>query len=678
MLLLLVCLASVTAVWADNLVSGGINRQMIVYAPEDLGQNRPLLISMHGASQDMGYQRDQARYDLVADTAKFVVVYPDGIDRMWDLGSMKDINFILDVIDEMYSRYQIDRNRVYLSGFSMGGMMTYYAMTKIADRIAAFAPVSGYNMGGPNAVSSRPIPIIHVHGTADDVCAYGPVQSHVDAWVRRNGCSTTPRVEKPKSGPANTSAELIRYTGGMEGVEVAHLKLPGKGHWHSNDPQVAMTNVEIWNFVSRYSLAAGPEVVSVSPEEGSFDMRADEDRTFVFTLDKPVDCGKVRASMSEGTASINLKVAETGFSSTLTFTIEAGKMPREAEYRLQLRDIVGEDGGKTPTQFYHYTYGIEEVGEALRIDTLLWQDWASLQDAVGEGIPYGWHRVNSNSDGAKDERFSGEANTGGCRMKYFATGGDFDAGFYFASREYSQATFTYGDTQGYELPLSRGHYQLSQRSVYWNDGARNNAQTYGVSVISTRNGNAVYSSPSLAPSGCMGENTAQQVKGSSEHVLTFEVTVSANHLLQFSAATGWDGIILGPPTLTRCPSQADRYKGEFRRTLLRAEQLAAKLGDHGASDEVQPQLAILCQTIEQYKGLVSILPSVYEEARLALLSAMEPLLPLGIQSPAIDPCASAAPVFDLMGRAVASPSAPGVYVQGGKKRIIIGYIILSD
>ena len=133
------------------------------------------------------------------------------------------------LIDDMVKKHKINRNRVYLSGFSMGGMMTYAAMNKIADKIAAFAPVSGYNMGGPNPKSSRPVPILHVHGTGDDVCVYSPVMSHVEAWARYDKCNMTAVVQKPKSGPSNTTAELIRYRGGQNGVEVAHLKLPGKG-----------------------------------------------------------------------------------------------------------------------------------------------------------------------------------------------------------------------------------------------------------------------------------------------------------------------------------------------------------------------------------------------------------------------------------------------------------------
>ena len=666
--LLFCCLCCVLLCQAETFVSGGVNRNIIVYAPTDLPQNRPLLISMHGNNQDAGYQRDQARFDLVADTAKFVVVYPDGEGRSWDTGGMKDINFLLDIIDEMERRYSIDKNRVYLSGFSMGGMMTYHAMTKIADRIAAFAPVSGYRMGGPDTSSSRPVPILHVHGTSDDVCVYSGVQGSIDAWVRRNGCSTTPKVEKPQSGPANTSAEMIRYTGGLDGVEVAHLKLPGKGHWHSNDPAVAMTNIEIWNFCQRWSLTAGPEVLSAEPEDGCFDMDATTDRTFVFTLDKPVDCSKVKASMSEGTGSFNLDLAETGFSTTLTFTIPAVQTPKDMEYRLQLRDVYSEDGGKSPTSYYHYTYGIEDVGEQLLIDTLLTQDWAAQQDAIGEGIPYGWHRVNSNSDGGQDERLSGEANTGGCRMKYFTPGGEFDAGFYFASREYNQATFTYGDTPGYELSLTRGHYLLSQRSIYWNDGARNNQSSYGLSVINTRNGNSAFASSSLLSTGCLGENTGQPILGSALHELEFEIVAANNYLLQFSTSSGWDGIILGPPTLTRRPSQADRYKGEFQRTLRRAQQLLSTISadDYPAQ---ATQIEALASVIAQYESLVSIHPADYEAARLALLDAMQPLLPLSMLQTRADATADA-PLYNVLGQRMGQAKGTGFYISRGLKTII--------
>lgn len=165
----------------ENLQVDGTTRTMIVYAPANLPKQSALVIACHGANQDAGYLQGLAKWENVADTAKFVVVYANGVDKMWDISGSRDLKFMEAIIAEMYSRYGINKNKVYLTGFSMGGMFTYHAANKMADKIAAFAPVSGYPMGGPNAASTRPVPILHTHGTADDVCTYGPVQSHIDA-----------------------------------------------------------------------------------------------------------------------------------------------------------------------------------------------------------------------------------------------------------------------------------------------------------------------------------------------------------------------------------------------------------------------------------------------------------------------------------------------------------------
>ena len=108
----------------------------------------------------------------MADTAKFVVVYPNGVNKAWDISGDTDIKFLETIIDTMYNRYHVNRNRVYLSGFSMGGMMTYHAMAKMGDKIAAFGPVSGIPVDYREPSGTRPVPIIHTHGTADNVVYY--------------------------------------------------------------------------------------------------------------------------------------------------------------------------------------------------------------------------------------------------------------------------------------------------------------------------------------------------------------------------------------------------------------------------------------------------------------------------------------------------------------------------
>ncbi|HLP17636.1 MAG TPA: PHB depolymerase family esterase, partial [Bacteroidota bacterium] len=242
----------------DTIRVGSALRKMIVYAPPGIQANSPLVLSLHGMNQTMNDQKNQTQFQSVARDNNFVLVFPQSNGTMWDLGGTSDINFILAIIDEMSKRYGIDRDRVYLSGFSMGGMMTYYAATKIADKIAAYAPVSGFLMGGPNTNSSRPIPIIHVHGMDDNFVPYNNVQTCMDAWIARNGCPTTPVVTKPFPADKPASQSSKKYWGpGKEGVEVVFISVAGVGHWYSDDPNAVFTSREIWNFCKRYSLKDG-------------------------------------------------------------------------------------------------------------------------------------------------------------------------------------------------------------------------------------------------------------------------------------------------------------------------------------------------------------------------------------------------------------------------------------
>ena len=245
-------------IWAsaEDIQVGNTTRSIISYAPKNIPKNRPLIISMHGFNQDARYQQEKAQWEPIADTANFVVVYPEGLNKRWDITGNTDLDFITTIIDTMHHRYGIDRGRVYLSGFSMGGMMTYYAATKMSDRIAAFAPVSGYPLRGANYSSSRPVPIIHIHGDADDVVTYNNLPAYLNGWVTKIQANAQPQISKPYPAEKPTSVATRQlWKGGADGTEIALITLAGKGHWYSMDVANGVnTSIEIWNFAKRFSL----------------------------------------------------------------------------------------------------------------------------------------------------------------------------------------------------------------------------------------------------------------------------------------------------------------------------------------------------------------------------------------------------------------------------------------
>ncbi len=241
-----------------NMTVDGVARKYMLYVPKDIEENRPLMISLHGMYGDGNGQREAAQWEKIADTERFIAVYPYGLVESsvgtygWDVDGSEeqDFHFFEKIIDKMAKDYKIDRKRVYLSGFSMGGMMTYHAINERANLFAAFAPVGGYplNQFHRYYTSSRPVPIIHQHGKNDDFVKVDSVPIVVANWVMRNGCKPEPVVEE-KSGKY-TKQHYKADKGGFEYIYYAV-----NNRWHEWKIDNAYNPSKIaWDFVSQYSL----------------------------------------------------------------------------------------------------------------------------------------------------------------------------------------------------------------------------------------------------------------------------------------------------------------------------------------------------------------------------------------------------------------------------------------
>ena len=653
--------ASAASSW-EKIKVNGTNRDMKVYVPKDTPSGAALVIACHGMNQSAQWHDDNSKWAAVSDTAKFVLVFPEGIDHGWDISGNRDVDFVLAIIDKMEKDHNINTGRVYLTGFSMGGMFTYHCANRISDKIAAFVPVSGYPMWDKSAYSSRPVPIMHVHGTGDDVCVFSGVQPTLDNWIKRNKCNTVEELISPyPKGNRNQGAKMHIWGDGLDGVEVRLLEFKDKGHWQSEDPMFCLTSIEGWNFMKRWSLGPdAPKVTSVEPENGSFDLPLDGSEISL-TFDMNVDGSEAEAQLVKEGVPVDLNVKSNG--NTITLTVPALE---RGEYALSVRNVKGENDGVMKVFKATYTFGVEEVGDVPPYNEVFNPDLRAEENTVGEGIPTGWYRINTRGNGEKDEKTSGSANTGGARMKYFMTGGDFNEGFYLSARDYDRCEITYGKyTPDHALHFDKGRYVANFNSVYWNKGSLDGKVKFDFTV-KDKKGTVVANFPSLPSTGNMDEQQGR-IEGSTAHSLEFDIPSEGDYTVTYSMTSGWSAVIVGNLKIATAMSTAERYKGTFQRTLKQAKDLYANLPAESLDGEAAKELL---EAINKYESLVSTSPTVYETATAELAAAIEKVS----SSTAVNEIQSDSRInstYNLQGQPIDPSRLPKgqPYIQNGKKQI---------
>ena len=184
---------------------GNESREYWLYVPNNVKAEAPLVLSLHGAG---GQCTDKSPFRTnVADKEGCIVAYPQGkMTTFPGLGGMQaygwsaygeenfDTDFLKAVVEDVASKYTIDRQRLYCCGFSNGGMMTYVMANTCSNQFAAFAAISGYpiNEFHLHHTSDRPVPFLHIHGKADDFVKYSLVPNVIDNMVARNGANPVP------------------------------------------------------------------------------------------------------------------------------------------------------------------------------------------------------------------------------------------------------------------------------------------------------------------------------------------------------------------------------------------------------------------------------------------------------------------------------------------------------
>lgn len=275
-----------------SLTVNGLERTYVVHVPPGLDPQKPapVVLALHGATMTGPLMAWFSGLNAKADEAGFIVVYPNGTGRrssyFWNAGNccgeaahdrVDDVAFIRAVLGDLTRMHRIDPKRVFATGLSNGAMMAYRLASELPDRIAAVAPVAG-TMATDDCRPTRPVPVLHVHGTDDEYVPFGggkgaksisglphrSVEATIAAWVRANGCRMEPATEEL---PDRTGDEMrltrTTYRGDAAGAEVVLVTVAGGGHtWPGRPGSAALgrstrsvsANDLIWEFFERHPM----------------------------------------------------------------------------------------------------------------------------------------------------------------------------------------------------------------------------------------------------------------------------------------------------------------------------------------------------------------------------------------------------------------------------------------
>jgi polyhydroxybutyrate depolymerase len=219
-------------------------------------------VVIHGAFDTAKGIEKFSGFSALADRENFVAMYPNGMGlfgylQHWNAGhccgkaaddNWDDVGFLAEAIGDVRARLKIDADRIYMVGFSNGGMLTYRFAAERGNLLAAAAPMAASIGGRPAAGEPEwripdplePVAMMIVHGLEDDdvpykgglsryrggTRTYWSVEKSVAFWVRNNGCGRKAVSTSLQAGSVNRKS----WGGCRNGSDVSLLLIKGWGH----------------------------------------------------------------------------------------------------------------------------------------------------------------------------------------------------------------------------------------------------------------------------------------------------------------------------------------------------------------------------------------------------------------------------------------------------------------
>ena len=204
-------------------VPGAPLRTILRVPPTARGHRAPLVLALHFATGDGARMEQQTRLTPEAARAGFAIAYPTATSGgFWQASDLPKLAATIAAVERAAC---IDRGRVYVLGWSNGGGMASLVACRMAGSVAAVALFAPGVDSGERCAPSRPISVLEVHGTADDIVPYADGRGFIGGWAARDGCGPA-----PATSALGATAARLRWRGCRGNVAVEHLRLDRGRH----------------------------------------------------------------------------------------------------------------------------------------------------------------------------------------------------------------------------------------------------------------------------------------------------------------------------------------------------------------------------------------------------------------------------------------------------------------
>ena len=241
-----------------------------------------VLFNLHGYGSDAIEQMNYTNFNNLANTKEnnFILIHPQGAPLNtaltsssshwnsggWTIGStVDDVDFIDTIIALVSQKYDLNQNRIYSTGMSNGGFMSYHLACNLSSKIAAVASVTGsmssetYESCNPN----HPTSILQVHGSIDVTVPFQgnsalgmrSVNDVMDYWKLYNACDVDPTSIIIDYFDIEIAVQHDTYSNCLNDVHVELYKIEGMGHTWPYKGRYGISATEIiWEFINTYDI----------------------------------------------------------------------------------------------------------------------------------------------------------------------------------------------------------------------------------------------------------------------------------------------------------------------------------------------------------------------------------------------------------------------------------------